>query len=157
MTEDSFADIRDAIIGLLFLGTPHFGSDLAYPVARLAGLFGTMFASSDLLLRSMTPEDAGLTNLHQRFSMACERDSSKEKELDLWRNSSRFYEERPAMLLGLVPLGRVRFQAKYQILDILNRYIPDRCNQFCVRWTRNVTWCCAEEGSFRPEQIRLPK
>jgi hypothetical protein len=96
--------VRDALVGLIFLGTPHFGSELAYPVARLARIFGTLFASSDLLLRSMTPEDAHLNELHNQFLKRCEQEGDG---LDLWRNSSRFYEEKPTMLLGLFSFGRV--------------------------------------------------
>jgi hypothetical protein len=104
LRDDEFCIVRDAIVGLIFLGTPHFGSDFASPSARLAGLFGTVLASSDLLLRSMRPEDTDLVRLHDDFIRKCEKEGT---DFDLWRNSSRFYELRPTMLFGLVSFGRV--------------------------------------------------
>lgn len=145
--------MRDAIIGLIFLGTPHFGSDLAYPFARLAGILGPLLASSDLLLRSMTPEDAGLTELHQFFSKACEGEGDG---LDLWRNSSRFYEEFSTRLLGIIPIGRVRQKASKENSATVDHCIVDRCNQLCLRWSANLSRCCSRERSFRLEQICLP-
>lgn len=79
--------MREVTIGLIFVGTPRFGSVWSLPAVWILGWFGTLFATSTLLLHSMADEDVALKALHDRFIRELQDEGSG---IDLWRDSSGF-------------------------------------------------------------------
>lgn len=96
---EDFRDVREAIIGVIFLGTPHFGSNFVDSALMILAWFSTQ------LLGSMVSRMLSLKDLHDILTQECEEEDT---ELDLWRNSRGFREARPKTLFsGLFSLGLV--------------------------------------------------
>jgi hypothetical protein len=65
-TSKQYKEILKATCGIIFLGTPHHGSQLSTPAiwaARLLGFLG----SNTMLLKSLQSHEANLTDLQERF------------------------------------------------------------------------------------------
>lgn len=101
-----YNDLRKSIVGLIFLGTPHYGSAKSAVGSRLAWLLNLLLGADGGLIRSMELHHPSLIHAHQRFVNHCQAYSPK---FDLWKHSKCFYEQRPTMLMqGVINSGLVR-------------------------------------------------
>ncbi|KAM0690643.1 hypothetical protein Q7P36_009411 [Cladosporium allicinum] len=100
---NQYKDLRKSIVGLIFLGTPHYGSAKSTVGSRLAWLLSFLLGADGGLIRSMELHHPSLIHAHQRFVNNCQAYSPK---FDLWKQSKCFYEQKPTMLMqGLINSG----------------------------------------------------
>jgi hypothetical protein len=64
---EEYEDIREALCGIVFLGTPHQGSSASSIGSFLAWLTARFFGSNMMLLKSLQWHASELSNLHQAF------------------------------------------------------------------------------------------
>lgn len=106
-SKSEYEDIRKAIFGLIFLGTPHQGSRVAPVAAFAARWISWLLGSRDVTLQSLRANGNSLADAHKRFIDACAKDI--EPKHNLWEyNTSCFYESLETSFYGL-SLGFVRF------------------------------------------------
>jgi hypothetical protein len=114
--DPSIEEIHNATCGIVFLGTPHKGSDVAWFGVCLAWITAPFFGSNKMLLKSLTYHDAELVNRQFLFSSSC----GPQMKI------CSFYETLPTRFMGF-PLGLVgppRFYKvgyAYKDVQIVNR------------------------------------
>lgn len=97
-TDKQYRDILDDTIGIIFLGTPHQGSNVSQFgafIARLTWLFG----SSTILLKGLYRDNPHLSDLQERFMSVIRR----RKDIKL----VTMYEMHPTYFAQLIYLGFV--------------------------------------------------
>ena len=111
-TDTDFKDIYDATCGIIFLGTPHQGSDSSYPGLLVASLTTPLFGSNAMLLRLLQKHSTELSILRQKFSQTISRMKDSHTQikdchtrLPLLYN---FIETKNTLLFNFISLGRVR-------------------------------------------------
>lgn len=87
-----FNEIFDAVSGVLFLGTPHQGSQMSWAAKLLAILTTPFFGSNKMLLRTLEYHEDGLINLQQQFSRLLDKTD---------KQVYAFYESLPTRVFGL--------------------------------------------------------
>ncbi len=111
--ETDFKDICDATCGIIFLGTPHQGSDASYPGLLLALLTTPIFGSKAVLLRLLQKHSTELSTLREKFSRAISRmkDSHTQMRKDPYERLPLVYsfiETKDTLIFNFISLGRVR-------------------------------------------------
>ncbi|OJI82831.1 hypothetical protein ASPTUDRAFT_123533 [Aspergillus tubingensis CBS 134.48] len=97
-TDKQYRDILDDTIGIIFLGTPHQGSNVSQFgafIARLTWVFG----SSTILLKGLYRDNPHLSDLQERFMSVIRR----RKDIKL----VTMYEKHPTYFAQLIYLGFV--------------------------------------------------
>jgi hypothetical protein len=113
IAHNDYGEIRQAIIGVIFLGTPHHGSATSTMGSYLTRIFGILLGADGYLLRSLEKNHPALASAHSTFVDLCRVHVQRQvgwndTNLDLWENSKCFYEAKPTMLIGgLISLGKV--------------------------------------------------
>ena len=98
--EDDYRDILNATCGIIFLGTPHQGSDVSSLGAFAASVTSLLFGSNKMLLISLQKHSAGLSDLQNNFS------ASISKDIILYS----FYETMPTYIFNCIPVGLVSLE-----------------------------------------------
>jgi hypothetical protein len=104
-TDKDFKDIFDATCGILFLGTPHQGSDASFPRLLVALLTNPFFGSNAILLRLLQKHSTELSSLRQKFSQTISRIRDSHTRLPFLY---AFIETKDTFLFNFISLGRVR-------------------------------------------------
>ena len=107
---EEYEDIRDAMCGIVFLGTPHQGSSASAIGSLLAWLTTPFFGSNKMLLRSLQWHTAELANLQQAFLESFPKGSLV----------FSLYETLPTLAFG-IPIGLVSFRyiSKWNVLTCI--------------------------------------
>ena len=110
--ETDSKDIYDATCGIIFLGTPHQGSDASYPGLLLALLTTPIFGSKVVLLRLLQKHSTELSTLRKMFSRTISRmkDSHtqmREKPYERLPLIYTFIETKDTLVFNFLSLGRV--------------------------------------------------
>lgn len=112
-TDVDFKDIYHATCGIIFLGTPHQGSDASYPGLLVALLTTTVFGSKAVLLRLLQKHSTELSTLREKFSRTISRmrDSHTQMRKEPYERLPLVYafiETKDTLMLNFIPLGLVR-------------------------------------------------
>ena len=116
---NDYGEIRNAIIGVIFLGTPHHGSATSTMGSYLTRIFGILLGADGYLLRSLEKNHPALASAHSTFVDLCRAQVQRQvgwndTSLDLWEHSKCFYETKPTMLIcGLISLGKVCISSQF--------------------------------------------
>ena len=111
--DGDFKDIYDATCGIIFLGTPHQGSDASYPGLLLALLTTPIFGSKAVLLRLLQKHSTELSTLREKFSRTISRmkNSHTQMRRDPYERLPLVYsfiETKDTLMFNFISLGRVR-------------------------------------------------
>lgn len=106
-------DIVDSTCGVVFLGTPHYGSRLSTPAAAAAFVSG-VFGSDTTLLYSLTYGSKQLSELEESFGTLVKNQTDRGKKLEI----VSFRETMKTYILGWVSIGLVSASASY--LNVVN-------------------------------------
>ena len=90
--------VADSTTGVLFMGTPHRGSDQAHWGGILASVLGYVKQNNVELVKRLNNEEPRLALLQERFMKLLET----RKETNQPINIACFYEELPVPVLGTV-------------------------------------------------------
>ncbi|PYH51043.1 uncharacterized protein BO96DRAFT_488799 [Aspergillus niger CBS 101883] len=121
-TDRQYRDILDDTIGIIFLGTPHQGSDISQfgaMIARLTWIFG----SSTILLKGLYRDNHHLSDLQERFMSVIRR----RKDIKL----VAMYERLHTYFAQLIYLGFNYLQRMKKIVE-RNAAMLDVAENFAV-------------------------
>ena len=90
--------VADATAGIIFMGTPHRGSEQAQWGGILASVLGYVKQDNAELVKRLNKEEPRLALLQERFAKMLEM----RKEVGRPVNITCFYEELPVVVLGTV-------------------------------------------------------
>jgi pimeloyl-ACP methyl ester carboxylesterase len=97
-SEAHISAIADSTTGLLFMGTPHRGSDQAHWGGILASVLGYVKQDNADLVKRLNKEEPRLALLQERFAKLVEIRKETNRPFCI----TCFYEELPVPVLGLV-------------------------------------------------------
>ena len=98
--DEDFKDVHSATSGVIFLGTPHQGSNTSSLGKLVALLTAPFFGSNAMLLRLLQKHSYDLSDLNDMFSQTIQR-------LQTPPLLQSFIETRHTLLFGWIPLGLV--------------------------------------------------
>ncbi|KAL7798225.1 hypothetical protein V8C37DRAFT_249141 [Trichoderma ceciliae] len=99
-SEDRAQELVDNTCGIVFLGTPHYGSSVSHAGYISASLTGFLGSNSDLLL-ALASHQNGLSDLEDRFIGCMRRKESRRQKTEI----VSFYETKPTYMLNWISLG----------------------------------------------------
>lgn len=102
--EDAEKDIVDRTHGIIFLGTPHYGSSLSLPAAAIAFVSHVLGSDTTLLFGLSNRSD--LSDLEEGFRKHI---AGPQREVEV----ASFYENMPTRVLGLFSIGLVSVSTLY--------------------------------------------
>ena len=111
--DGDYKDIYDATCGIIFLGTPHQGSDASYPALLIALLTTPFFGSNAMLLRILQKHSMELSTLRENFShrinqMRKSHNQMREDHYGWLPLIYAFIETKDTLMFNFISLGRVR-------------------------------------------------
>ena len=119
-TDVRFKDTYNATCGVIFLGTPHQGSDASYPGLLIALLTTPFFGSKAVLLRLLQKHSTELSTLKEKFSQTIDRMRDSHTQMRDSHTQMRegpyerlpliyaFMETRDTLIFNFISLARVR-------------------------------------------------
>ena len=141
--EKSFSEIHKATRGIIFLGTPHRGSDASLLGLCIATIAAPFFGSNKMLLKTLRFHDDDLVDKQKEFSQSCPGGSVYQ---------CCIFETLQTHLFG-IPIGLVC--NPFQILSIAPKFLLGCQQIICNPRLLPFIWGC--QRSFRVKQIQQPR
>ncbi|OCK75165.1 hypothetical protein K432DRAFT_467121, partial [Lepidopterella palustris CBS 459.81] len=101
-------DIVDNTCGIIFLGTPHYGSQVAFASAAAAFLTGFLRSNTTFLL-ALRYHEKQLSSVERRFRICMNRKEGRRQKTKI----ASFHEKMPTRLLGWFIIGLVSANAPH--------------------------------------------